>query len=341
MLSQPSCTRGASLLPSRRRHRVLVLGGGFLGAHIASRLIHQGWQVTVFTRSRPRPELANLLDGVAQIRGDVNSTATLGHAVAMADHVVYAVGSSSPVESDIDPAHDIEVTLPPLVRLLELLKSRRDVDLTFLSSGGTVYGNTLPGPTNERTLPVPVNSYGLLKLSAEWYLQLYATQRAVPVRILRVANAYGPGQAWTKGQGVIARLMHCALSGEPFRIFGDGTSVRDYIYVGDVAAVVCDLLGANDSHRVLNIGSGIGHSVNDVIRIVESVSRRSIVVEHRGPRPFDVRSVVLDVRLLRKVVSFEPTPLETGIALTWEAFRCGEAGLSNQPTRRDYLEPTR
>jgi UDP-glucose 4-epimerase len=198
--------------------------------------------------------------------------------------------------------------------------------LTFLSSGGALYGNVASSPTDEDTLPEPISSYGILKLTAEKYLQMYADLYGIPVRILRIANAYGPGQPWAKGQGIVARLMRCAVTGERFQVFGSGQNVRDYIYVDDIAHVVAALVVQGDGPRVLNVGSGTGYTIEDLIRLVQQQTGRPIEVEFKKARYFDVRSIVLDISRLSETVPFAPLDIETGLARTWRSVSQLDAG---------------
>ena len=146
---------------------------------------------------------------------------------------------------------------------------------------------------------------------------MYADLYGIPVRILRIANAYGPGQPWAKGQGIVARLMRCALTGEEFPIFGSGENVRDYVYIDDIAQAVAGLIAAQDGQRVLNVGSGEGYTILDLVRTVENQTGRAINVEFHESRYFDVRSIVLDVRRLSQTLPFTPVDIATGLRRTW------------------------
>jgi UDP-glucose 4-epimerase len=311
--------RLVALHGERREGRVLVLGAGFLGSHAVNRLVQDGFRVDVVTRSEPRTELGHLLAGATVALGDVTATSTLAALVAEADHIVYAVGSSSPVESNLDPASDVSLVVTPVVRLLELLRLRPSVSLTYLSSGGTIYGNVDADLVDEDTRPEPISSYGIAKLTAEHYLASYARLYGVPVRILRISNAYGPGQPWAKGQGLVARLIHCASTGNPFSVYGDGSNVRDYVYVEDVAGVISAMVSKVEPFLVLNVGSGVGHSVMDVLRMVEEVSEQQILVEYFDHRAFDVGRIVLDVSRMSQHLDYRPVPLRAGILSTWES----------------------
>lgn len=296
---------------------VLVLGAGFLGSNIARRLVEDGFEVTVAGRSQPRPELSQLVVGATVLVQDLTTMSAVEGLIDTVDHVVYALGSSSPAESVIDPARDISLVLPPVVRLLDLLRRRPMVGITFVSSGGAVYGNIGGYRADESVPPQPISSYGILKLTAERYVTMYSNLYGIPATILRVSNVYGPGQPWSKGQGVVATLMHCAMSGSTFTVFGAGDNVRDYVFVDDVARAVSDLVATGRGHVVLNAGSGVGHSITDVLKLVEDVSGRAIPVEHRAARSFDVDSIVLDISRISERIQYAPTDLYEGLTLTW------------------------
>lgn len=298
---------------------VLVLGAGFIGSHVIQALTTRGHRVTVVTRSAPRPELSPLLDAATLVIGDVSCMGTLAALLSEADHVVYAVGSSSPSGSQLDPATDLATYVPPVLSLLELLRAQPTTGLTYISSGGAIYGDVASPLVDEATVPRPISCYGVLKLTAERYIELYADQHGIPATVLRVSNAYGSGQSAANGQGVVARLVQCVITGEPFQVFGDGLNIRDYIHVSDVARVVARVVGDGVTQRVLNVGSGLGYSIVDIIRIVEQESGRLVEVEFRAARPFDVRSIVLDVARLQASMPFEPIGIREGLHGTWRA----------------------
>lgn len=302
------------------RH-VLVLGAGFIGAHVAHSLVGEGFHVDVITRSEPRTELAPLLQGVSVALGDLSSMVAVTALLPDIDHIVYAVGSSSPVESDLDPASDLSLVVPPVVRLLELLRLRPTIGLTYISSGGAVYGNVARSLASEGSSTEPISSYGILKLTVEKYLFMYATVYGLAVRVLRVANAYGPGQPWARGQGIVARLMRCVLTGEQFPVFGAGDKVRDYVFIDDIARAVTALLAQESDATLLNVGSGVGHSVLDLVKLVESTTGHEIGIQYRESRTFDVASIVLNIERISNLIGYHPTDIHTGLTRTWNSFR--------------------
>jgi UDP-glucose 4-epimerase len=213
--------------------------------------------------------------------------------------------------------------------VLDNVRSRPGVGFTYLSSGGAVYGE-LDGRRADEASPCrPLSAYGISKLAAENYVAMYAHRYDMPARIVRVANAYGPGQRVGRGQGLIATLVDAAATGRPAQVYGDGTHVRDYVHVDDVADAVVALTRTDLGPLVVNVGTGVGHSIRDVVRVVEQTSGRAIPLRYLPGRGFDVSHNVLDVSTLRNLIDWTPTPLPAGIGATYAA----HARLSSSAAR--------
>jgi UDP-glucose 4-epimerase len=323
----PSSTDGRRGAP-----RVLVLGGtGFLGSEIASEFLASGAAVTILARNAPSDARSKRLEDANMVLGAVEDPEALNRALLDVDHVVHAVGSSLPAESARDPAGDHARTIPGLILLLETLRSHAGVGLTFLSSGGTVYGNPPKVPVTEDAPCDPVSPYGITKLTAEKYIRMYSELHRIRSRILRVSNPYGPWQSAARGQGVIAAFLELAITGKPAHIFGDGSVVRDYVDVADVARAVVDLARRVDGPQVLNVGSGVGHSITAVLEIVQQVTGATLAVDRQAERTSDVRSIVLDVSALEAMIDWQPAPLESGVARTWDQIRWAQGRFEGHP----------
>ncbi len=127
-------------------------------------------------------------------------------------------------------------------------------------------------PTPETAPTDPITAYGISKLTIEKYLALHEHLYRSDYRVLRVTNPYGPFQTALKNQGVIAALISRAMSGESMEVWGDGSVVRDFIYIDDVIDALEAAMQDQSSHRVFNIGSGQGHSLREVIGMVERLA---------------------------------------------------------------------
>jgi UDP-glucose 4-epimerase len=135
--------------------------------------------------------------------------------------------------------------------------------------------------------------------------------------VLRVANAYGPGQLTGRGQGVVGAFLDNIVRGKPVTIFGTGRCLRDYIQVDDVARAVVASLTAGGAHTV-NIGTGIGTSLLQIVEELERIAGRRIEIDFQPLRGFDVESIVLDVAPFRALTGHEPIAIAEGLADAYE-----------------------
>lgn len=299
---------------------VLVVGGGFIGSHVARGFVARGIPTTVLTRSKPEVGTLARLNGARVMISDATNAALIRDALDGTDHVVWCAGGLLPTESTHRPIDDVLATLPPLLVVLEELAQRGGMRIAIVSSGGTVYGNPAVLPVPEIALPRPLSSHGVTRLASEHYVDLYAQLHGVRGVALRCANVYGEGQRSDRSQGVVAATMAHIQRGEPVPMFGDGSTTRDYVHVDDVVHVVCDLLDRPDLPSVINLGSGVGTPLRELLELIGAVAGRAFEVEPLAARQGDVRSIVLDIDLLQSLVHFEPTTLRDGIERTWATF---------------------
>jgi UDP-glucose 4-epimerase len=296
--------------------RTLLIGCGFIGSHVVEELAAASHPPIVLTRSRPPKSVAGLIPEGDLHLGNAQEPEVLQRALAGVGHVVFTAGGLLPAASEENPELDARLTLEPVRAVLAALAERPDVTLTYLSSGGTVYGEPTTVPVDEDAPTEPVGAYGRLHLDCEEEVLAARRERGLDVRILRCATVYGEHQRPDRGQGAVVTFLHRIEKGEEVHLFGDGGAVRDYVYAGDVAAAIVQLLGCQDVPPVLNLGSGEGTSLAELLALAEKeVGRAAKVVRHPA-RGFEVRRVVLDTTRLRDLIDFEPTPLETGVSRT-------------------------
>lgn len=308
--------------------RALVLGGtGFIGSYVVDRLVAGGHQVRVFSRTpeRFRPPLP----AVDYRLADFTDIPALAAALRGIEVVYHLLSTTVPGTSNQDPVFDIESNLVATVRLLQLLRDSGVGRLVYLSSGGTVYGvpETLPIP-EEHPLH-PICSYGVVKVAVENYLHMFHQLYGLDYVVLRASNPYGARQGHFGIQGVIGTFIHKILKGEALEIWGDGGLVRDFVYVKDLAAL-CVAAGGSDKIGVYNAGSGEGHTIAEIIGYLEQAVGRTVPVNYRESRNFDVPQVVLDINKASLVFNWSPeVDLESGIKITWERLS-GSPGVPRQ-----------
>jgi UDP-glucose 4-epimerase len=202
--------------------------------------------------------------------------------------------------------------------------------LTYLSSGGTVYGRPQTEPIAEDHPCRPVVPYGVSRLAAEGYIAVYATLHGVRSRILRLGNVYGPTQPAGRRQGLIAALLAAAREGTAAEIWGDGRVARDYVHVEDVVDVVHRLPQPPKDPEILNVSTGVARTVADVVAAVEDATGETLRLRALPGRRFDVDRIALSTHRMKALIPYTPLLLEDGVRRTWFAqlAEAGDSGLA-------------
>lgn len=290
--------------------RVVVLGGtGFVGSHVAEALAVGGDDVLALARRPPRYPV----NGVAYEQVDATVAIPPG-LVAGADAAVFALTTTTPAGAGRDPEYDASSNVVAALELFEALVAMGVPRLVVVSSGGTVYGVPERLPVPETAPTRPISTYGATRLAIEAHAETYAATHGLQTTVLRVGNAYGERQDPDKGQGATAAFLGRLLRDEPIELWGDGSVVRDYVYVGDVGRACAAALAAPPPSPVLNVGSGEGRSLLEILDLCAAIVEREPHVVRRSPRDFDVPAIVLDVSRARGELGWRPeTPLEDGL----------------------------
>lgn len=309
---------------------MLVTGGtGFLGRPLVERLAEDGCRVTVVTRAAERRPPRG---AVTLVEGDLADPASLAPALGGTDVLYHLACSTVPSTSAENPAADVETNVLGSVRLFEAAAEHGVEKIVYPSSGGTVYGVARRLPIDEDHPTAPISVHGATKLATERYLAALSRQRGYATTVLRMANPYGPDQWTRRTQGILGALLRAAATGEAVTIWGDGSPVRDYLALEDAvgALAAARLRGDGD---VLNVGSGRGHSILDLLRLVEEVSGRPVPVVWRPERGFDVPANVLDSTRARQALCWQPrVPLASGVRAMWEALSELRRARAGAPT---------
>jgi len=283
-------------LPGRE---CLVLGaGGFIGINLCYALNAAGASVRGYGRA---PTFPAALPPMRWSTAEFSNRALLAGALEGVDTVFHLLGASIPADVERDPAEDLRTDVATSVDLLGLCQTAGVQRVVFISSGGTVYGVPRSLPISETHPTDPISAYGIHKLLVEKHLGLQAYRHGMRVMVLRVSNLYGPFQIPDRGQGLIATLIHRRLTGRPVEVWGDGRVVRDFLYIDDLMDAMLCAAVYEGSHRVLNVGAGMGRSVLDVVDAVDRVlSTEGSKILYRPSRTVDVPANVLDVALIRR-----------------------------------------
>lgn len=309
---------------SGRVPRILVVGWGFLGAAVGITLFESEADVRGLTRSETSRVQAASLRGIDVAIGDAGDGLTMERAVQGVDHVVYVAGGLDPPTAAQRPLDDAVGALSPLLSTLETMRRVGDVSLTYVSSGGAVYGNPPHALAVETDPPRPVSAYGVSRLAGEAYSQMYATTFGIPTQVVRCSNVYGPGQSHSRPQGAVAVFLNRVAAGLTISVVGDGTSIRDYVHIDDVTSALARLVLDRVDCGVVNLGSGSGHTVIDLLGVVGETIGRRPAVEFVPRRSHDVDAIVLDISKLRSFIPYEPRTLVDGVRATWETLKADE-----------------
>ena len=317
--------------PPFSRRSLVLGGGGFLGGHIVEALQAAGSSVRVFDRVPRRATAANIAAATEWHEGDFGNRGDVAGALNGCDVAFHLVASTLPRASNEDPVHDLESNLLPTVRFLDLALEHGIKKVVFASSGGTVYGNPVVVPVPESHPTQPLCSYGIHKLAIEQYLHLYHSLHGLAYCVLRLANPFGERQRSDVSQGAVAVFLDLALRGEEVTVWGDGSTVRDYIYVGDVASAFCRAATYEAPAGVFNIGSGHGQSVNQLLTAIEDLLGKPVPRRYVEGRPFDVPVNVLDTALAARTLGWRPkVSFRDGLERTLESLR--RARAERQPS---------
>jgi UDP-glucose 4-epimerase len=304
----------------RKILRALVLGGGgFIGSHLVTALLAQGARVRVLERPyRQRSKVLPEHPALEWQEGDFGNTQDIQHALEDVDTVFHLVSTTQPKSSNDDPAFDVGSNLLATLNLLELLREKKATQLIFISSGGTVYGTPQYTPIPETHPTEPTCSYGIVKLAIEKYLALYRLLHGLDYRVLRLANPYGPGQEANRAQGAVGTFLSRVVHDEPMEVWGDGSVVRDYLYISDTISALLRAAAYKGDERIFNIGSGGGHSIREIISAIEEVTGKTAQVRYTAARKFDVPVSVLDIKRAQHELGWQPgVHLNEGLRLTY------------------------
>ena len=286
--------------------KILVTGGaGFIGSALANHLAGLGHRVRVIDDLSSGDPSA-LDTAVAFTRGDVRDIPKLWTLLREVEVVFHLAARVSVSESILYPVDYNEVNVGGTVSLMTAARDA-GVRRVVLASSGTVYGDQDEQPMKETALVRPPNPYAVSKIASEYYLSALGALYDIEVVMLRIFNAYGPGQAVPPSHPpVIPHFIRQALAGSTPTIFGSGKQSRDFIHASDVVSALTTAgLTNNVNGFILNIGTGHEVSVNDLLKKIENLLGRRVLSLHNPAQSGGVSRLVASTELAREVLGFQ------------------------------------
>ena len=307
--------------------RVLILGWGFLGGAIGEQLLADGMTVSGQLVRRP----GGLRPLVVLVRASLWGTRIRSRRSTVPCVTSITSCTRSVVTRPAVPQRIHLRTLAmllPLIAVLEALRERppRHSHLHVVGWCHLWRSRTASGPRNRRR----TTNFTLWSITsrAEGYAQMSARRCGSRLQIVRCSNIYGPHQPHGRDQGVVAIFLDRISKGDPLRIFGDGSALLDYVFVGDVAVAVSRIIAGQIDTGTINIGSGVGLTVLEIAHAISAETGKAAIIEHQPERSFDIRSSVLDISRARSLLDYSPRDFAYGLTATVAAYLQGARGQS-------------
>lgn len=296
---------------------ILFIGGaGFIGSSLVKRFVSDR-KYLVFILE---PEFANIsrLNGydLTVFRNSLSNINEVKN-ILLANNievVVHLVSTLIPGSNYDDYVNEFKNVIFPSIELMEFCANEK-IKFVYFSSGGTIYGNrTTFQPFVETDNMEPISYYGWSKQMMENSILLKNRTQNLKYLIIRPSNPYGHGQNLYGKQGLVAVAIGKIIENKSVEVWGDGSAIRDYIYIEDLASVFYQLINKDICNETINLGSGRGYSVNDVLAFLKIISKVDFKIEYKNARPVDVSNMVLDVEKMKRTVDVILTPMLDGIS---------------------------
>ncbi len=306
--------------------RIAITGAsGFIGGAFMDRclqrsdlvevraLVSRPGSAGVLKERYPQATIAPYSDGFGGV---------LSEPLQRCDVLVHCGWSSVPGTATQDIHADLRSNVEGSLRLFRAAAMAGVRRIVFLSSGGTVYGETRVSPIPESHPAMPIGAYGAAKLCAELYLQVLAVQYGISHCILRPGNVHGRTDGGARPQGVVEQWMLRTISGTPIDVWGDTATKRDYVHISDMVEALFLAVRADGASGTFNVGTGVGTTLATVLEELAALNGGLPEVNYHGAAPGTVPSNVLDTTLAGDVLGFRAhMTLREGMRDTWRRLR--------------------
>ena len=300
---------------------IILLGAaGFIGTNLTLALARDP-ENSITVVSRRRASFADVeamaFPNVRFVEEDLVAAPHYDRLLAGQDVVYHLLSTTVPTTSNRQISEELSANVILSAQLFEACAAHQVKKVIFISSGGTVYGKAVTCPLCEDTPTDPITSYGIQKLTIEKLLYLYHHMYGFDYRIVRLANPYGPYQRPNGVLGAVTTFTYKALAHEPITVYGDGSVVRDFLYIDDAIRGILNIVSGDAPHRIFNLGSGHGTSIREVLDTIHRVTGTEPEIVWKESRPVDVPVNFLDIsRYEFAYGTLNPLPLDQGIRKT-------------------------
>lgn len=300
---------------------IMLLGAaGFIGTNLSTPLVAIKSNKITLIDSRAEHFLYSPVIGcsnVTIVESEITETTDFNKLLIGQEVVYHLVSTTVPTTSNQHIAQELSANVVMTARMLDAAVKCRVKKIVFLSSGGTVYGKEAQCPLYEDAVTNPISSYGVQKVTIEKLLYLYWYMYGLDYRVIRLANPYGPYQRPDGVQGAVTTFIYKALKGEEITVYGDGTVVRDFIYIDDAINAILSISAGETSYRTFNIGSGFGTSIKQVLETIQNTLQIPVKTVYRPGRKVDVSVNYLDITRYENIYGkLNPIELKDGIVRT-------------------------
>lgn len=311
---------------------IMILGAaGFIGTNLTLVLVKDKQNnITLFDREQADFSYIERFDfsNIKIIRGNFDLNCDFEKLISNQDIIYHLVSTTYPSNSNQQIAEEMKANVIVTINLLDSCVKKDIKKVIFISSGGTVYGIEKNMPLQEDSPTYPISSYGIQKITIEKLLYLYHYLYGLDYRVVRLANPYGPYQKPNGVLGAVTTFIYKALMGHTIQIYGDGSVIRDYIYIGDAIRGIINIAKGTGKYKVFNLGCGRGYNLKEVIETIEKTLDINVSVEYLAARKVDVPVNVLDITHYEENFGkLDPCSLEEGIKKTAE-FMKGQYKIS-------------
>lgn len=302
------------------KKNVLITGGaGFIGTHLVNELLRDDLYRITVVDNESTGKFTSSQSSVNYIHADIADLATMRSILSGIDIIVHLAADTEVIQSIKNPSHNFSVNVVGTFNLLKLACEANVSAFINASTGGAILGEATT-PIHEEIAAKPLSPYGASKLATEGYCSAFEAVYGLRTVSLRFSNVYGPGSQHKKS--VIAHFLKQILKGQNLIVYGDGSQIRDYLYVTDLVKGIDSAMQKSVS-GVFQLGSGIPTSLQQLIQIIrDTVGQRQFNICYEPPRKGEIHQTWCNINKARTELSFNPmTSLTEGIFQCWEWFK--------------------